>query len=702
MAFTKILIHDWHKRWVILFNPYVISLVITILILILVFPSVPKYKISVAKIMKNTIDLEVYADMSGDGYSDRISIKDDTADIFSIIVNEAPTGKINQWNFEGKPLTKTNDYLIIGDYDNDNKKELYIFSLNHDSIMLHCINDLNNNMPDLKNVFISKVGFRKGRYEAAILKAEMDDLNDDGFKELIFGVNSGFSLTPRNIFAYDLNNNMVFLSPFLGMSMSGIIQKDITGDGFNEILVQGHGSDNISDTSIKYHDRSAWLMVLTRKLNFLFKPIEYRGAYSHIYPFVFENSDSNNQPGFYIRSTLPPNDSKVCMFDQNGRIYKEKYLRDIPYNGFHSSFSFSNNGKSFIALSKKDKKELLIIDQQFNITEKETEVNIGQVESFDLDNDGSDEIISYDSESGKLMIMRNDLKQPALIELSLKSGYLRYSLKKNREDSPELVIWDHLNTSFLKYGINPIYYSRWLITAGIYLGFLVFTWLLLRIQRYQIENKRITEKKISELQMKIIKNQLDPHFTLNAINSIIHSIRNNESENAAEHLLQFSSLYRHLLLTADQFTCPLKDELTFTENYLKMEQLRLKNKFNYSIAISESVNNEVEIPKMCIQTAVENAVKHGIAPLKTCGEILITVTTNNNHLVIEVQDNGVGRNVSSNLYSLSTHMGNRLTRQYFDLFTKLTKRKISGNVEDLFFESGQAAGTCVKLEIQLN
>src|SRR5690606_16105682 len=152
-----------------------ISLVITILILILVFPSVPKYKISVAKIMKNTIDLEVYADMSGDGYSDRISIKDDTADIFSIIVNEAPTGKINQWNFEGKPLTKTNDYLIIGDYDNDNKKELYIFSLNHDSIMLHCINDLNNNMPDLKNVFISKVGFRKGRYEAAILKAEMDD-----------------------------------------------------------------------------------------------------------------------------------------------------------------------------------------------------------------------------------------------------------------------------------------------------------------------------------------------------------------------------------------------------------------------------------------------------------------------------------------------------------------------------------------------
>ncbi|GAP41887.1 histidine kinase [Lentimicrobium saccharophilum] len=702
MAFTKILIHDWRKRWVILFNPYVISLIITILILILVFPTVPKYKISVAKIIRNTLDLEVYADISGDGYSDRISIKDDTADIFSIVVYEAITGKMNQWNFEGKPLTKTNDYLIIGDYNKNSKKELYIFSLNHDSIMLHCIYDIDNNKPGFKNVFISRVGFRKGRYEAAILKAAMDDLNNDGYNELIFAVNSGFSLTPRNIFAYDINNRVVLSSPFLGMSMTRIIQKDITGDGKNEILIQGHASDNIADTSFRYHDRSAWLMVLDRKLNFLFEPKEFKGAYSHIYPFIFENNLSFSQAGFYIRSTPPSNDSKICILEKNGKITREKYLPDIPFNGFNNIFFFSAKGKPYIAFIKKNKKELLIIDQEFNITEKEMEVNIGQVESFDLDNDGLNEIISYDSESGKLIILRNNLKQPALIDLSLNSGSLRFSLKNNGEELPELVIWDHLNTSLLTYGINPIFYSRWLITFGIYFGFLAFTWLLLRIQRYQIESKRIMEKRISELQMKIIKNQLDPHFTLNAINSIIHSIRNNESESAAEHLLQFSSLYRHLLLTADQFTCPLKDELAFTENYLRMEQLRFKNKFNYSIAISESVNNEVEIPKMCIQTAVENAVKHGIAPLKTFGEILITVTTNNNHLVIEVQDNGVGRNASSNLYSLSTHMGNRLTRQYFDLFTKLTKRKIDGNVEDLFLESGQAAGTCVKLEIQLN
>lgn len=685
----------------VLFKPAVLSLIITLLIWSLLFPPVSKYKISVTKIMRNTLDLEVYADISGDGYSDRISMKDDTANIFSIIVYEEPTGKMNQWNFEGKPLTKTNDYLIVGDYDKNNKKELYLFSLNHDSIMLHCICDIDNNKPGFNNVFISKVGFRKGRYEAAILKAGMDDLNNDGFKELIFAVNSGFSLFPRNIFAYDILNNKVLRSPFIGMSMTKLIQKDITGDGKNEILIQGHASDNISDSSFQYHDRSAWLMVLDRDLSFLFSPIEYYGAYSNIIPFVFERSDSINQGGFYIRSTLPDNKSEICLFDKSGKIYRKQYLSDIPYNGFLHSFSYVNKEKSYIAFTRRDKKEFIIIDEQSNIIKREVKINPNLLEVLDLDGEGLNEIILIDNEMGKLMVMSNNLKHQAVIDLYLNSSDLRFSLKNNGKDLPELVIWDHLNTTLLKYGQNSLYYSRWLIFVGIYLGLLAFIWIILRIQRYQFENKRLTEKKISELQMKIIKNQLDPHFTLNAINSIIHSIRNNESENAAKHLLQFSSLYRHLLVTADQFTCQLKDELTFTENYLRMEQLRFNNKFIYIFSVADNVNAEVEIPKMCIQTAVENAVKHGIGPLLSGGEIKISVVTDENQLVIIVTDNGIGRQASNNLQSLSTHMGNLITQQYFDLFLKLTKRKVTSGVEDLFNESGQATGTTVTLKIQL-
>jgi hypothetical protein len=701
MTIKKIFIHYWHKWGAIILSTYTISLFATIILVILFFPEVPKYKIVITKIHKNISDLEVYVDLIGDGFSDRVNIKDDSANMFSIVAYEYPSGKMNQWNFEGKLLTRTNDYLIAGDYDMNNQKELYIFSLNHDSIMLHSINDLNNNKPAFKNVFISKVGFRKGRYEAAILKAEMEDLNDDGFKELIFAVNSGFSLTPRNIFAYDIINKEVLNSPFLGMSMTRIIQKDITGDGKNEILIQGHASDNIADTSFKYHDRSAWLMVLDRKLNFLFEPKEFKGSYSHIYPFVFENKYSANQPGFFIKSTIPPNESKLCMYDPIGKITREKYLPGIPHNGFNTSCSFSINGSSFVVLTKRDKKEFLVIDQQFNITEKESETALAQIESFDLNDDGLNEIISFDNEKGELIVLRYNLKHPALIDLSLNPGILCYSLKRNGKEPPELVIWDHLNSTYLTYGRNSLYYLRWLIFLGIYFGFLSFTWIILRIQRYQIEQKRNTEKRISELQMKIIKNQLDPHFTLNAINSIIHSIKNNDAGNAADHLFHFSSLYRHLLLTADQYSCSLKDELGFTVNYLKMEQLRFKDKFIYSISVSNEVNQDLEIPKMCIQTAAENAVKHGIGHLKAGGEIKITATIYHNQLVIEISDNGIGRAASTNFQDSSTHMGNQITLQYYELFSKLTKRDVISVIEDLYDESGKASGTSVIIKIQL-
>jgi hypothetical protein len=698
----KISNHDWPNWGKIILSPFIISLLTTTILVVLLSPSVPKYKITVTKIMRNTLDLEIYCDLSGDGISDRITLNNDSAMFFSIVIYENPSGVINQWNFEGELLTRSNDYLIVGDYDKNNKNELYIFSLNHDSIMLHCIHDLNNNKPSFKNVFISKVGFRKGKYEAAILKAEMDDLNDDGFKELIFAVNSGFSLTPRNIFAYDIKNKKIISSPFLGMSMTKLIQKDITGDGKNEILIQGHGSDNISDTTIKYHDRSAWLMVLDRKLDFLFEPKEYKGAYSHIYPFVFESNNSFNQAGFYTKTTLPPYGSKLSMFDPEGKILREKYLPGIPYNAFYTTFSYSNKGNSFIVLSKRDKKELLVVDRQLNIAEEESKITLSHVESLDLDQDGLNELISFDNEEGKLIVLRDNLKHPALIDLTLNTSTLNYSFKENGKNPPELVIWDHLSTTYLTYGKNSLYYLRWLIYLGIYLAFLAFTWIILWVQRYQINQKINTEKKISELQMKIVKNQLDPHFTLNAINSIIHSIRINESENAADHLLHFSNLYRHLLLTADQYYCSLKEELAFTENYLKMEQLRFRDKFIYTISVSNDVNQEIEIPKMCIQTAAENAIKHGISPLKAGGVIKISAFLNNNLLVIKIGDNGIGRSTANTLYQTSTHMGTRLTQQYFELFSRLTNRRATLEIQDLFNESENASGTNVIVKIQLN
>jgi hypothetical protein len=346
---------------------------------------------------------------------------------------------------------------------------------------------------------------------------------------------------------------------------------------------------------------------------------------------------------------------------------------------------------------------MLVVDANLTTLTKRYLSAPGSHCMFDLDNDGHKEIISVNIQDGKLEVSRNNLQHPVAIEIPYSTGFTPFfSLKENGIEKPELVIWDHASLIFVTYQLNPMFYFRWLLYSGIYLGILLFAFLIRWIQKNQIERIRKMEKRMTELQMKIVKNQLDPHFTLNAINSIIYAVDNNEPERATEHLYLFSNLYRHLLLTSDKYQCSLGEELTFTENYLKMEQLRFRDKYTYTILMDKNVNMDTGIPKMCVQTAVENALKHGIAHLKTAGEITINGSLLNNRLIIDVRDNGIGREASKKIQSSSTRKGIQLTQQYFDLHTKITNRKVSSEIIDLRDETGNAAGTLVRITVQIN
>ena len=111
----------------------------------------------------------------------------------------------------------------------------------------------------------------------------MDDLNGDGYKELIFGITTGFSIFPRNIYAYDIVHDTLISSPKSGFSFQEIRQQDINGDGKNEILLTGYSPGN-TKSDYPYNDSSCWLMVLDRKLDFLFKPIEFQGIHGSLTP----------------------------------------------------------------------------------------------------------------------------------------------------------------------------------------------------------------------------------------------------------------------------------------------------------------------------------------------------------------------------------------------------------------------------------
>jgi len=151
----------------------------------------------------------------------------------------------------------------------------------------------------------------------------------------------------------------------------------------------------------------------------------------------------------------------------------------------------------------------------------------------------------------------------------------------------------------------------------------------------------VQEKESVKLKLRSIRSQLNPHFMFNALTSIQGLMNKNDIAAANHYLTLFANLTRTVLNTTDQDLISLEDELKIQEDYLQMEQLRFG--FQYQVTVGEEINiANTEIPAMLLQPFVENAVKHGVAPLQQNGSIKVQVSKQGNSLYLSVTDNGKG------------------------------------------------------------
>ncbi|NDV59381.1 sensor histidine kinase [Bacteroides sp. 519] len=167
--------------------------------------------------------------------------------------------------------------------------------------------------------------------------------------------------------------------------------------------------------------------------------------------------------------------------------------------------------------------------------------------------------------------------------------------------------------------------------------------LLLIIIKIRYDSKRRkeqTERHITELELKTIRSQMNPHFIFNALSSIQNLIGKNANDEANQYLIHFARLLRNVLSNSEKKLIPLSEELEQISLYLKLEQLRIP--FNYQIEVDPEVSADIiEIPGMLIQPFVENAVKHAIAP-QGGGEIILHVKQEHDTLRVEIVDDGPG------------------------------------------------------------
>ena len=238
--------------------------------------------------------------------------------------------------------------------------------------------------------------------------------------------------------------------------------------------------------------------------------------------------------------------------------------------------------------------------------------------------------------------------------------------------------------------------------------FLIFAMvsIILGIVFYQrnLRNKIKTEKIKSELETKVLRLQMNPHFIFNSLNSIENFIMRNEKRPAIDYLNKFARLIRMILDSSQSEEVPIDKDMEALQLYVDLEQLRFAHKFSYKATVDPALlGGDYRAPALLIQPYVENAIVHGLANSDEDGLYLaVTATLVDDKIKYVIQDNGVGREKSKeyNQKNKPYHrsMGLAITEDRIQLFNNEKEGAVM--ITDLYHADKSAGGT--KVEITLN
>lgn len=260
--------------------------------------------------------------------------------------------------------------------------------------------------------------------------------------------------------------------------------------------------------------------------------------------------------------------------------------------------------------------------------------------------------------------------------------------------------------------ITPPVWATWpfRIAAGgviVLLLVLLFAWrvrIIKRKNRQQVEKLRL-EKHVLELEQKALRLQMNPHFIFNALQSIQGFIARNDPAEARRYLAKFGKLMRLTLDSSRQSYTSVAQEAESLQHYLGLEALCHGNRFTFDIETDERIEPEATfIPVMLLQPFVENAVLHGTRHLgERKGMITVRFIRDEQAVICEIEDNGVGRSKAAELESemRKDHKSAALDITQERLAQPTDDGKPSGKMEiiDLRHSDGTAAGTKVVIRI---
>jgi LytS/YehU family sensor histidine kinase len=228
-----------------------------------------------------------------------------------------------------------------------------------------------------------------------------------------------------------------------------------------------------------------------------------------------------------------------------------------------------------------------------------------------------------------------------------------------------------------------------------------------KLQLEKSRSEQLFQNQIQELKLNALQAQMNPHFVFNSLNSIQHYIWEKNPEEATAYLSRFSTLIRAVLDNSRKQFVTLEEDLSALKHYIELEAIRFEQKFEYEIICDPAINQaSVELPPMIIQPFAENAILHGLQPLKSAGKLTINVKRKtNNVLHITIEDNGVGRTKAGQIKLVAgkSHrsVAMQLTRERLEKMEGGTLNNDAIIITDLYDKNKQPAGTRVEINVPL-
>lgn len=282
---------------------------------------------------------------------------------------------------------------------------------------------------------------------------------------------------------------------------------------------------------------------------------------------------------------------------------------------------------------------------------------------------------------------------------TLPPGEYVFQVKASNEDG----YWSREPLSIAFHIAKPFWKTWWFIGLVV-LVVGALAWMIIHYRIQAVKRRRELLQNINEYRQQMLRQQMNPHFIFNTLNSIQYFLLDEDTTSSLTYLSKFAKLMRIVLDNSQHTFIPIEDEIRGLRLYLELESLRFEESFDYDITVDEDVNTfEYKIPALLIQPYVENSIRHGLLHKKGKGYLKVHITRKEDYLFLIIEDNGIGRKKAEEIKmkqgAFQQSLGSKITEDRISILNSLYSDEIDITYLDLEDEKGNARGTRVEIRL---